>query len=97
MPRRYFFKTPFQKAFESLPREKQILVTKALEDIRHYLESGQASYGLRIKKLYEGSGGKTFEARVGLDLRIVWVQSKEEVIFSLLGSHNQVKHFLKNL
>ncbi len=97
MPLRYTFKSSFQKTFDKLPYSKQILATKALEALQTYFEAGEASYGLRIKKLHDGLTAKTFEARISLDLRIVWVQSKEEIIFALLGNHDDVLRFIKNL
>lgn len=93
----YSFKPPFQKSYEKLTPEKQHLVLKALEAIRHYLSTGEAAFGLRIKKLYDSGLAKTFEARVSLDTRIVWVQSHDKVAFSLLGNHEEVRRFIKNL
>ena len=97
MPLRSSFKSTFQKAFDKLPFEKQQLVLKALEVLASYFQSGQAPYGLRIRKLYARGPRKTFEARVSIDLRLVWVQTAEEAIFALLGDHDEVQRFLKNL
>ena len=94
---KYLFKAAFQKAFDELQKKDQILTLKALECVKNYVVNGTAPHGLRIKKLYQGGSGVTFEARINLDLRLVWVQTKEELIFSLLGSHNEVKQFLRNL
>lgn len=93
MPLRYTFKSAFQKAFDKLPSEKQQLSLKAVEALGHYFKTQEAPYGLRIKKLHE----RTFEARISADLRLVWVQTKDEVIFALLGNHEDVRRFLKNL
>ena len=97
MPFVFSFKSVFQKTFDKFPHHKQILVVKALEAIQVYLSSGTAPYGLRIKKLYDSHSGKTFEARVSIDIRIVWVQSQEKVVFALLGNHEDVRRFLRNL
>lgn len=97
MPLRYAFKSAFQKAFDKLPAQSQTLVLKALEAIDQYFKTGQSSHGLQIKKLHSGSHAKTFEARVTIGLRIVWVETKEEAIFSLLGNHDAVRRFIKNL
>lgn len=97
MPTHFSFKASFQKAYDRLPREKQLLVLKALEAVKQSFQTGRASYGLHIKKLYAGSLHKTFEARVSLDLRPVWIQTKEEAVFCLLGSHEEVQRFLKTL
>lgn len=92
---RISFKGPFQKAFDAHPREKQLLVVKALEALEQFFKTGQAGYGLRVKKLYGRGLEKTFEARVSLDLRLVWVQTKEEAVFVLLGDHGEVQRFIK--
>jgi hypothetical protein len=97
MPRHFIFKVAFQKAFDKLSEDQQQLTLKALDAIRRYLETGLAAYGLRIKRLYDGGNAKTFEARVTMDLRILWVQTKDEIVFALLGNHNEVRRFLKNL
>ena len=97
MPLRYLFKPTFQKAFERLDAQKQRLTVKALEAIDEYFKTGKSTHGLGIKKLYDGSQAKTFEARVTIDLRIVWIQTKEEAVFALLGNHNDVRRFIKNL
>ena len=94
MPVQVRFKPAFQKAFDHLTREKQLLVVKALDQ---YFKEAKAPYGLRIKKLYDGGGEKTFEARVAIDIRVVWVQTKEGIVFALLGSHDDVRRFIKNL
>lgn len=97
MPLRSSFKSTFQKAFDKLPSEKQQLVLKALEALTSYFQSGQAPYGLRVKKLYSGKVHKTYEARVSRDLRMIWVQREGEAVFTLLGDHDEVQQFLKNL
>lgn len=97
MPLRFSFKSNFQKAFDKLPPQKQQLVLKALNALAYYFQSGQAPQGLGIRKLYARGPHKTCEARISIDLRLVWVETKEEAIFALLGDHDEVQRFLKNL
>jgi mRNA-degrading endonuclease RelE of RelBE toxin-antitoxin system len=87
------FKRSFLQSFYKLPDEKQRLVVKAVEAVKIYLESGRAPYGLRIKKLSQS----TFEARITIDMRLVWVSCGGEVIFALLGNHDDVRRFIRNL
>ena len=94
MSYRYSFKSAFQKSFDELSEESKQLVLKALEAINLYLKTGHASYGLRIKKLHETSRSKTLEARVNLALRVIWVQTKDEIVFALLGNHDEVRRFI---
>lgn len=97
MPLRSVFKSTFQKAYDRLSRENQLLILKALEALTVYFQTGQAPYGLHIKKLHAGGPSRIFEARVSADLRLAWVQTQDEAVFSLLGSHDEVQKFLKNL
>ena len=97
MPLRITFKAAFQKAFDNLPPKKQTLALETLEEVRAYLANQDAPYGLRTKKLYDQTSQKVFEARVSEDLRLVWIQTKEEAIFALIANHNEIKKFLKNL
>ncbi len=94
----FVYKRDFLKAFESLSKEEQRLVAAADEEIRSYFENQTASLGLRIKKLYDHpKSGQVFEARASRALRIVWVKQKNQITFVILGSHNVVKNYLKNL
>ncbi|GEM_PF-1075498 len=95
--RRYIFKAIFQKSFDKLIPEKQELVLKALEALDSYFSKGTASFGLHIKRLHDGGSAKTHEARVNIDLRILWVETKDEIVFALLGNHDDVRRFIKNL
>lgn len=97
MPPRISYKSTFQKTFDKLPQEKQNLVLKALEAIRVYFATGEAGHGLGIKKLYDAGTWKVFEARASLDVRLVWLQTADEAWFCLLGDHDEVRRFLKNL
>ena len=97
MPLRCTFKSTFQEAFDKLDLKKQNLTAKALEAIDEYFQTGKSTHGLGIKKLYDNGQIKTFEARVTIDLRMVWVQMKEEAVFTLLGNHDDVRRFIRNL
>lgn len=97
MPLRYRFKSSLHKAFDSLGTKDQELAIKALEALKTYFTTSRSSYGLRVTKLHENKSGKTFEARISLALRIVWVEIKDEVIFSLIGNHDEVRRFIKNI
>lgn len=95
MPRKVLLAETFQKKIHELPEGKQFLATKALEALSEYFQSTKAPYGLRIKMLRQHGDRKLFEARLSLDLRIVWVQTKEEIVVALLGNHDEVRRFIK--
>ncbi|MBI2336439.1 MAG: hypothetical protein HYU97_06720 [Deltaproteobacteria bacterium] len=90
---KFIYKSSFVKAFDKLNAKDQELIIATDKLIKTYFETQKASFGLRIKKLHEG----VFEARVNDKLRTVWIMGKDEVVFSLLGNHEDVRRFVKNL
>ncbi len=68
-----------------------------MEALKAHSQGGSASHGLRVKKLYQGKISKVFEAQVSADLRIVWVANEDKIVFALLGNHEDVRRFLRNL
>jgi len=94
---RYLYKRRFLQAYDSLPEREQELVRAADRSIREYHATRRAPYGLRIKKLYQGRKEAVFEARPSLALRMVWAEREDIVAFVLLGTHDQVRRYLKGL
>lgn len=96
MPRdRYLYRrtNQFVKAYKRYGPETRECIDGGLEDIHKYLETGKASYGLRIKSL----GKRIYEARVNIHIRIAYHKGKEMVNFFCLGNHNDMQICLKNL
>ena len=92
MPRRIVVKKAFDRAYRELSELDKKLVEEALKSFGHYLDTNHAAAGLGLTCL--GSG--TYEFRAGLALRVVCILKGDEAILSLLGSHDQVRKFLKN-
>lgn len=93
----YSYKREYLKSFDLLGREDQRLVIACDEEIRLFCEVGKSAYGLRIKKLYETKQGVVFEARASRSIRILWTKHAGRVSFVLVGGHDEVKNYLKNL
>lgn len=91
------YKKDFLKRFDRLCADDKKLVVAADKEIRRYYLIHEAPYGLRIKRLYAGSQDKVLEVRVSDKLRIIWLESEGLVSFAILGSHDEVINFLKNL
>jgi hypothetical protein len=91
MTRRLVAKARWLRAYHRLSEANRHLTDEALRRFRHYLSTGEAPVGLGITHL----GGRTYEFRVGLALRVVYVLDGEEVVLVLLGSHDEVRRFLK--
>ncbi len=91
------YKKAFLKQFDRFsPAEKELIIA-ADKQVRDYYTAHSAPYGLRIKKLYDDTKDKIFEARVSDKIRIIWIESEDLVTFAILGSHDEIKRYLKNL
>ena len=92
----FLYKRQYVKAFDALPLAEQQRVVAALEDIKRYVQTGHAPYGLRIKHLHASAQARVFEARVSLSLRILWLRQSHRVTLVLIGSHDDVQRFLRS-
>ena len=91
MPRQVIAKARFLRAYQRLRESDQRLVDSALTRLREYFQTGQAPAGLGIKHV----GARTFELRVNLALRVVYVVEGDLVVLALLGNHDEVRRFLR--
>ncbi len=91
MPRVLIYTARFRRAYHRLQEPDQRLVDHALAGLAGYLNTGHAATGLGLKKLGPG----VFEARVGLGLRIVYMEEGDRVMLALLGHHDEVRRFLR--
>lgn len=92
---RYLYKKRFLEEFDRLSPADQALVRAADREIRAAHETGRASAGLRIKKLHHRGEASLYEARPSLALRMIWARREEMISFLLLGTHDEVRRFLK--
>lgn len=88
---KYLYKSTFLKAFKKAAPFLKKLILQTDKEIKDYLETGKASYGLRIKKI----GSRSFEGRVSDKVRIVWVKKEDLVSFMLVGNHEEVQRYLR--
>ena len=91
----YVYAPRYIKQFDALSVPHQQLALDTDAGIRRYYQTGEASFGLRIKRLHTSAHGKVFEARVSISLRTLWLQHGRQVTFVLLGSHDEVRRFLR--
>ena len=94
---RFAYKKRYLKQFDRFPRQEQLLIHETDRQVRAYDVTRQAPFGLRIKLLYARDPLKIFEARVTRSTRIVWVEETDLVYFGLVGSHDDVTHYLRSL
>lgn len=93
MARQFTVKARFQRRYDRLPHPERLLVKKSLGQFQHYLETGEMSLGLGLRKLGPG----VYEFRVGLALRILSVEEGPLVVLAFLGSHDEVRRFLRRM
>jgi mRNA-degrading endonuclease RelE of RelBE toxin-antitoxin system len=89
----YFFKHSFSRFFKKLDRPKQIQALAAIEALKTVLESDIKMGGLGFKQLRKN----LWEIRISLKDRILFEFEKETIVFIMIGNHDEVKRFLKNL
>lgn len=94
---RFVYKARYLKQFDRFSRQDQVLIHETDRQIRAYYATHQAPFGLRLKHLYTKGPLKIFEARVTHATRIVWVEQADVVYFGLVGSHDEVKRYLRSL
>ncbi len=97
MLKRLFTRPSFDRDFEALSGQDQILATKTVHALKSYFHGHEAAHGLRIKKIHSKSGTESYEARINLSLRLVWIETSNQILLCMIGSHDEVRKFIKNL
>lgn len=90
---RYFTTSIFDQNVNRLPEAKKQQVKKALRLAVAFFETGNLSHGLGFKPL----GHEIWEIRAGLSERILFRKNEETIEFLLVGSHDDIRRFLKNI
>ena len=93
----FIHKERYLKRFDRFTRHEQVLILEADRQIRVYYATRQAPHGLRIKRLCTSGPEKIFEARASQSIRIVWAERGDMVSFVLVGSHDEIKRYLRSL
>ena len=81
----------FQKEFKKLTSTDQEKVREALKKLLHTLKSGHLPVGLGFKKI----NGDKYEIRADLKLRIAMKSEDNTLTCHLIGSHDDIKRYLK--
>lgn len=83
----------FVKLFENHNKADQEIIYNTVEETLKYIKTGQAAYGLRVKKLHT----RIYEARVNIDLRLAYFREAGIVKFFCVGNHDDIRRCLKRL
>lgn len=90
---RYLSSEAFDQSLQELPEAKKKQVKKSLRLATAFFETGDLPHGLGMKPLGHG----LWEIRVGLSERIIFQKQDDAIQYLLVGSHDEIKQFLKNV
>lgn len=88
---RYYTSPSFERSLRELDFARKDRIKRAIELAVAFFETGKLPHGLGLKLLH----GELWEIRAGLADRIVFRKEKNLVEFLLVGSHDEIKRFLK--
>jgi mRNA-degrading endonuclease RelE of RelBE toxin-antitoxin system len=86
------FSPRFRASARALPSPQQQEVAEVVASLREAFGHPHRHSGLGIRRL----GGAVFECRIGRDLRVVFELSGGCASLILVGTHNEVRRYLKN-
>lgn len=89
---RVFYLPSFLKQLQSLRGKEALAAEEALLSFQHFIESGEKTKGLGLKKL----AGDKFEIRVDIRNRIIMKKIGRDYYLALYGDHAAIERFLKN-
>lgn len=89
---RYFRTAAFKRAYQSLTSERQERVARAILQLETLFAVRERPFGLGLKALKRG----VWEIRAGLEDRILFRWKGDLVEFLFVGSHDEIKRFLKS-
>lgn len=81
----------FERSVKTLTSHEKELLAKGLESFNQYLETGQSTFGFRLKKISQSS----YEFRLDIRLRLILRADKEAFYLVMVGDHNEVRRYLR--
>jgi mRNA-degrading endonuclease YafQ of YafQ-DinJ toxin-antitoxin module len=84
---------PFRVRVRDYPRETRGKIRLALQRLEQDFGHPHRHRGLGIRKLT----GSFFEIRVGLNIRLIFQNRAECLLFMMAGNHDEVQKFLRGL
>ncbi len=89
------FKSSFYRSFDKYSSNEQERIYSSIGHIIQSIEKNQFGKGLGMKPLRSKS--RVWEARVSSDIRIIFRKLDEILEFGIVGNHDEIKRYLKNL
>ncbi len=91
--RRVEYKKSFDNTYRNCSTAEQLKVDLAIRGFLDAVEKKELPKGVGLKRLQNDH----WEIRVDLRLRVTFRMSGDQVEFGLVGNHEAVRKFLKNL
>lgn len=89
----FTFQSSFDRCFKKLTPQKQRIVLSAIEELQIFYDTNLLIPGLGLKNLRK----QYWEIRATLQDRIIFSLKDNTINFVLVGNHEDVRKFLKNL
>jgi len=83
----------FRHGVRAYPKETRRKIGAALQQLERDFGHPHAHRGLGIRRVT----GNYFEIRVGLDLRLIFQNRPESLLFLTAGSHDEIQKFLRGV
>ena len=83
----------FDRSLKRLDPSRKARVQGAIERLMACFETGEIPHGLGLKQLRPG----LWECRAGLSDRVIFYRTVDRVEFLLVGSHDEIKQFLRSI
>lgn len=90
---RYFRTAAFKRRYRSLDSSRQKRIDRALLQLEALYAQSQKPFGIGLKSLKPG----IWEIRAGIDDRILFRWTGDVVELLLVGDHDEIRRFLKQL
>ncbi len=88
----YFYAAAFERSLKGLDQNRKQRLQKSIQLAVAFFETNSMPSGLGLKLLQRG----IWEIRSGLADRILFRRNKDVIEFLLVGSHDEIKRFLKH-
>lgn len=82
----------FRAQVKALGKPQRVAIGAAINELQDAFGTPHLHRGLGVRKL----AGDYFEARVGLDQRLVFKNAQDALVLLFVGDHDAVRDFLRN-
>jgi len=89
---RYFVTSAYEEHIKALSDQRKKRVQRAIRLAIAFFETGDLPQGLGMKPLKYG----IWEIRAGLSDRALFRKNKDVIEFIMVGTHDEIRRFLKN-